>query len=119
MAKALDQLAVVIVANTTNPNVLQGRLLDRAPFFCTGTIFATGSAAGLQATVTSGMQTVCRAIDVNAQNRIPVDPDDLLISEFMADPGAQLGLAITNTTAGNLTVNIRIVLQEVEWQQAG
>jgi len=116
MGKAVDQLVVTIVANTTNPNVLQGRLLSRAPFLCRGTIFATGSAAGLQATITSGMNTICRAIDINEQDRIPVVPDDLLLSDIMAEAGAELGLAITNTTAGDLDFYCKIELEELEVQ---
>lgn len=113
MGKAFDQLTVTVLANDTNPNVLQGRLLDRAPFLARGTIFATGSAAGLQATITAGMTTVARAVDVNAQNRIPVDPDDKLVEEIYFAPGDGFGISVTNTTAGNLDVNIRIVLEEL------
>jgi hypothetical protein len=120
MGKAFDQLGpLVIVANTTNPNVLQGRLLDRAPFLAAGTVYATGSNAGLQMTLTSGMDTVCRAIDINAQNRVPVVPDDVLVTDFICQPGAQLGLAVTNTTAGNLNVFIKIELVELEAQYQG
>lgn len=116
MAKAFDQLVVTVVANTTNPNILQGRLLDRSPFLAQGDIFATGSAAGLQATITSGMDTVCRGIDINAEDRIPITPDDLLVSGFIAQAGAQIGIAVSNITAGDLDVFLRIELMEMEVQ---
>ena len=114
---AFGQLTVTIVAATTNPNVLQGRLLDRAPFLANGKIFATGSAAGLQATITNGMNIEARAVDVNAQNRIPVDPDDLLLGDIIFQPGASFGIAVTNTTVGDLDFNVRIVLDELVVQQ--
>jgi hypothetical protein len=114
VGKAVDQLLVVVVANTTNANVLTGRLLDRAPFLARAKIYAAGSAAGLQATITAGMTTVARAVDINAQNRIPVDPDDLLVDDILMAPGDGFGISVTNTTGGNLTLNIRIVLEELE-----
>jgi len=117
MPKTFDQLALVILANTTNPNILQGRLLDRSPFLAKGVVWMAGSAAGLQTTITAGLTTVCRAVDINAQNRIPVDPDDRIVSDFVAEPGAQLGVSVTNTTGGNLTVNFRIELEEQELVQ--
>lgn len=114
MPRAFDQLLVTIVANTTNPNVLQGRLLDRSPFLAKGIIWAAGSAAGLQMTVSAGLTTICRAVDINAEDRIPIEPDDRVVSDFVCEPGAQLGLAVTNTTAGDLDVYIRIELEEQE-----
>jgi len=117
MGKAVDQLTVTILANDTNPNILQGRLLDRAPFLARGVIFAAGSAAGLQATITAGMTTVARAVDINAENRLPIDPDDRLIDDILFAPGDGFGISVTNTTAGNLDINVRIILEELEVAQ--
>jgi hypothetical protein len=118
MSKVAVQLAVVVLANTTTENVLQGNRYERSPFLALGSIFAAGSAAGLQAEVNIGGRSVTPPTTVNAQNRLPVVPDDLLVNDWLAEPGELIQIRVQNTTAGNLTFNFKMELEEQEYQAA-
>jgi len=115
--KVGDQLATVIALGTTNGHIMAQRRFERAPFLCRGTLYANGSALGLTAELNVGGRSVSPATDVNAQNRLPVVPDDLLFAEWIAYPGEQIQITVANPTAGNLTFFWKIELEELEVQQ--
>lgn len=108
----VDQLTTTILANATNNNVNSGRTFERAPTLVQGRLYCAGSAAGLTCALTVGTQTVTPATAVNAQNRLPVVPDDML-TDFIAQPGELIQITVVNTTAGNLDFNHRIEMDEV------
>jgi len=110
----VDQLATLIVANTTNANVNAGRRFERAPALIRGKLFATGSAAGLTAELNVGGRSITPPTTVNAQNRLPVVPDDILVQDWYAAPGELIQVTVVNTTGGNLTFNHRLEMEEVE-----
>lgn len=104
-----------IAANTTNANVLTGQKYERPPGDALGSLYITGSAAGLEASLNVGGQAVTDTITVNTQNRLPVVPDDLMIDDWEAGEGSLIQLSVTNTTGGALTVNWRVELMEAEF----
>lgn len=114
MSIAFDQDTITIATGTTNPNVLAGRLLDKAPFVCAARLLAAGSAAGLYVTITAGLDTICRQVAVNAQNRVPVEPDDVLTDFIIRKPGDGIGISVNNPTLGNIDFNFRLILTELE-----
>ncbi len=106
-----------VAANTTVANVLSGERYERVPFDAIGSLFAAGSAAGLTLELNVGGISVSPPTKVNAQNRLPVVPDDELVNGWEAPEGKLIQLTCVNTSAGALTINWKVELEEVSFQQ--
>lgn len=113
MARSMD-VEVSIPANSQNENVLSAQLFRTAPVSGFMRILETGSAAGLRRTLLVGGQTIANRGFVNAQNRVPVDPDDQAIVDVEVWEGQEIFLPVENTTAGALTYRARIEIEEAE-----
>lgn len=114
----LTQDSISIGANATDQNVLntQGKRIRTAPEgnrVWKLTLFCTGSAAGLYASLYTGSENPIENSAINAQNRVPVVPDDVLATDIFVRSGEQIQLSVQNTTAGALTFNYRIELEDV------
>lgn len=121
MLRVDDQLS--IAANTTDNNVFDtnGNRIRTVPKeYRVGriTLFLTGSAAGLEASFFAGSQNPMENSRVNAQNRIPVVPDDMVLTDVFVEGGEQLQLQVANTTAGALTVFYRVEIEDYTTQAA-
>ncbi|MGH2609268.1 MAG: hypothetical protein ACRDHF_09290 [Tepidiformaceae bacterium] len=92
----------VVAANGLSPNVLSGELFEILPANAVVELYVSGSAAGLRALFSIGGVQMLEDAVVNAQNRTPVVPDDLLDTEGGIQ-GSRLSLRFRNTTAGALT----------------
>ena len=103
------QKSASLAANTTLDNVLTGSQFEFLPFNASLNFGLVGSAAGLQADVYSGQDTLCEAMDISTANRYPVFPDDYPLSD-VAGAGERLKVRLRNTTGGALTyfVTVRI-----------
>lgn len=112
--KQVMTVSVQIAAGVLNANVLQGQRFERMPYNGFVTLLESGSAAGLESELNIGGQSVSPPMPVNAQNRIPVTPDDLSLADAEAWQGQLIQLSVRNTTAGALTYNARVVLEEAE-----
>lgn len=97
-----------IPANTTTDNVAQGKRFERAPFNGRVTLYATGSAAGLEHELNIGGRSASGRDPVNTQNRQPLVPDDLIMSDIPVRQGELIQLSASNTTAGALVYRWRI-----------
>jgi hypothetical protein len=76
-------------------------------------LFATGSAVGLSHSLFVGNDNPIENSQVNAQNRFPVVPDDLVNTDVIeAGASEQLQLAVTNATGGALTYFFTLVLAD-------
>lgn len=109
MGKKFVDIEVSVAANDLEENVLSGTLFQQIgaiPQLLA--IFETGSAAGLERNFVVGSDTKVPFGPVNANNRVPIDPDDKVIDSVEAYPGDNLFLAVRNTTAGALTYRARI-----------
>lgn len=101
--------SISIAAGATNSNVLESlglrqRTIPNDMGTALITLFATGSATGLEHEFFVGSNNPIERSAVNAQNRIPVVPDDVVNTEpIVGFANDQLQLAVTNTTAGALT----------------
>ncbi len=94
--------SISVAANAVSANVLAGELFEFMQNQGRVQVFLAGSAAGLNGTMAIGGEIVANEISLNAQNRVPVVPDDISI-EFDAVPGERLFLTFRNTTGGALT----------------
>ena len=114
MPKVGDQRTLTIAAGTILENAMQGRRFERAPYLAKGWLYCTGSAAGILAELNIGGRSVSPPINVNAQNRLPVVPDDLLFGDWLIAPGELLQITVQNPTANPLDFNFKIELEEQE-----
>lgn len=102
------------IAAGARVNVLAGQRFERMPYDGFVSLLETGSAAGLESELNIGGQSISPPMPVNAQNRVPVTPDDLTLDGAEGYQGQLVELAVRNTTAGALTYNARVVLEEAE-----
>jgi len=106
---------VAVAAAATNNNVLSGQRYERCPFqAAVGTIMTTGSAAGMICELNVGGTSVTAPLEVNANNRMPIVPDDVLSTGWEVVENKLIQLTATNTTGGSLTLFWRIDLEEAE-----
>lgn len=113
MPKVTEQQAISIAANTTVDNVLDGTRFARSPYAAgIGSLFCAGSAAGLNCELNVGGRSVTPRTTVNAQNRLPVVPDDLLVEDWEVYQGELIQITVQNTTAGALTFNYKMQIEE-------
>lgn len=109
------QLLVTIPAGETNENVLQGNRFERSPFqIAKGSLFCTGSAAGLTCELNVGSRSITSASTVNDQDRLPVVPDDLFVDGWVVASGELIQIRVVNTTIGDLDFAFKMELEEQE-----
>jgi len=96
------QSSVSVAANSVNDNVISGSQFEFMPYAAKLDFGLTGSAAGLLVDIYSGQDIVCESFALNANNRIPIMPDDFTLKDIAA-PGDRLKIRVRNTTGGALT----------------
>lgn len=108
---------VSIAANTRNTDVLQSYRNSKIDASmrrgAAVSVYLTGSAAGLYAELFVGQRPALERSYVNANNRSPLVPDDLIIDRVPALPLENIRLGAENTTIGALTLFFRIVIEPV------
>jgi hypothetical protein len=107
-----------VPANSTIQNVLQNlgarvRTIPQGYSFARLTLFATGEAAGLQLSFFVGSRNPIETSVVNALNRIPIVPDDLIATDMFGTGNDQLQLQATNTTGGALFLFFRLEVEQM------
>lgn len=97
-----------VAANTVVNNVFSGNMHE---FIQSGaalvTLSATASAVGLRISIIIGNTTFIDRQEVNAQNRMPILPDDVL-SQGAGIRGDRIVVRYENTTAGAITAFSRV-----------
>lgn len=91
-----------VAANTTIPNALSGKSAEFVQEPSVVRLYATASAVGMNMTLIIGEEVVLDDQEVNAQNRMPLTPDDF-VCEGGAFPGDRITLRLRNTTGGAVT----------------
>lgn len=117
MAGVVMQSSVSVGAGATNENVVDQQRYERSPFDAYGDLYCAGSALGLTAELNVGGVSVTPPTQVNAQNRFPVVPDDVLTEDWEVPKGELIQVRVVNTTGGALTFFWRIELEEAEEEE--
>lgn len=112
--KVTMQDSTAIAANGSNLNVFNANAYSRAPFDGFVTLLATGSAVGLEMQVNIGGALVAERQALNTQNRVPLLPDDIMLSDVEVFEGQLIQVSVFNTTAGALTPRIRVEIEAGE-----
>ena len=101
------QGSVSVGANAVSANQLAGLQYEFLPANANVVLSCSGSAAGLNCSLLAGGVTLVDDSAINANNRFPTMPDDILTQERIP-AGARLFLRFRNTTAGALTAFWRV-----------
>lgn len=86
-----------VAANSVVSNVFSGKLFEFADRNYFLRLYATAAAVGLNLTFQVGTDVIVDDSEVNAQNRLPIPPDDL-VSNAAARRGDKIVINWRNTT---------------------
>lgn len=93
-------------------NVLSGKRFENVTRTGLLTLLHTGSAVGLEAELFVADRNALESSPIGANDRVPVNPDDLAVDDVEAFQGEKVQLNITNTTAGALTYRAKLTLDD-------
>ena len=105
----LIQSSVSVPASTAIDNVITGSQFEFLPYNSALRFALNGSATGLVADVYSGQDVLAEQMGVNALNRVPINPDDFLLTD-VAGAGERIKVRVRNTTAGALTLFYALIV---------
>jgi hypothetical protein len=108
----LIQQSVTLAANAVNDNLIQGSQFEFLPYNASLRFALNGSAAGLVADIYSGQDVLAEQMSINTLNRVPINPDDFLLSDVAAG-GERIKMRVRNTTAGPLTVFFALMIDAI------
>lgn len=106
------QSNVSVALSSVNDNVLSGSQFEFLPYdaFLEFGLAGDANAADLRVDVFSGQDVLCEQLVPNAQNRIPVYPDDFILQDVAA-AGERIKIRVRNTSAAaarTLNFSVRI-----------
>lgn len=96
-----------VAANATVANAVSGKLHEFLAGPAVIRLYGTASAVGLNMTLQVAGVTVLNDQEVNAQNRMPIVPDDFVV-ETVGPGGARIVLSYRNTTGAAITAQSRV-----------
>lgn len=96
-----------VAANTTVTNVLAGKIGEFLGATGVVALYGTASAVGLNVALLVGGQAVVDDQEVNAQNRMPIVPDDF-VAGATGLQGDRVVVRLRNTTGGAITAFTRV-----------
>ena len=99
-------------ANAVSANLCAGKTAEFIQEASVVRLYATSSAVGLNVSLVVGEEVAIDDQEVNAQNRMPIMPDDF-VAEAGAFPGDRITLRFRNTTGGALTAFSRVEVEPV------
>ena len=111
MAKKSIIISESIAAGDTS-NVLSGKRFENVSATGFLAVAQTGSAAGLESELYVGTRNAIEKSPVGGANRVPQFPEDLVVDEVDAFFGEKIQLNVTNSTAGALTYEAKLVLDD-------
>lgn len=105
----------VIGAGATIANILAGQRYDRVPYAgAIGQFFASASVAGVTCELNVGGVSITPPAEANAENRMPLVPDDLLIGDWEALEGKLIQITAVDTAGAGANLFWKIVLTEAQ-----
>lgn len=108
----LIQQSVSVPATSVVDNLLQGSQFEFLPYNAHLSFAINGAAVGLVADVYSGQDVLGEAISVNSLNRVPLNPDDFLLTDVAA-AGERIKVRVRNTTGAAVVVFFAVMIQPI------
>lgn len=96
-----------VALNATVANVLAGKIFEFAARPSVVRLYATAAAVGLNVSFVIGSRVIVDDQEINAQNRMPIVPDDML-AEAGARPGERIVVRLRNTTGAAIVAFSRL-----------
>lgn len=90
-----------VAAGAVSGNVVAGQQFEFLPYPAVVEFGLVASAIGLNASVSTGSDILQSDQEVNAQNRLPIYPDDYILRDIVK-PGERIVVNYRNTTVGAL-----------------
>lgn len=110
MAVMTDRQSVA--ANATVANALTGKLHEFLSSPSVVRLYNTASAVGLNVTFVIGSESIVQDQEVNAQNRLPIVPDDF-VAEGFGNTGERVLVSLRNTTGAAITGFTRVEVEPI------
>lgn len=104
---------VSIAASAIDVQQFSGIRYERAPSDSIMRILMTASATGLTKQIFVDMDSIAPPSSIPPLNRVPQDPFDQVINQVEVEKDSQIELSVSNSTGGAITVNWRLVLDEL------
>ena len=104
---------ISVAANSSEPDILNRKRIQDIPSYvqiAAVSLYATGSATGLEHQMFIGGRNPLERGTVSAQNRQPLIPDDF-VTETVAGGGEKITIDVFNTTAGALTYFLTLYVE--------
>lgn len=101
-----------VAANGTVANACSGKMAEFVTEPSVVRLYACASAVGLNMSLIVGQEVGIEDQEVNAQNRLPLIPDDF-VAEVGAYPGDRIVLKYRNTSGGAITAFSRIEVEPI------
>lgn len=108
----LIQQSISVPASSVIDNVLAGSQFEFLPYNAMLLFALNGSANGLVADVYSGTDVLAEQMGINTLNRVPINPDDFLLTD-VAGGGERIKIRVRNTTVGALTVFFAMIITPI------
>jgi hypothetical protein len=110
----LIQSSVSIAGLTVNDNVLAGSQWEFLPFNARLDFGVNGDANGadLKVDIYSGTDVLCEQLTPNAQNRVPIWPDDFNLNDVAAG-GERIKIRVRNTNAASRTLFYAVRITQI------
>jgi len=96
-----------VAANATVDNAVQGKLAEFLPENSLVSLYSTADAVGMNMSLIVGGEVVLDDQEVDAQNRMPITPDDFLV-QGAGFAGDRLILRYRNTTGAAIVAFSRV-----------
>lgn len=106
------QSNISVPANGSIDNVLAGSQFEFLPYDAALRFGLSGAAAGLVVDVYSGQDVLAEAMLCAPTNRIPVNPDDFVLTD-VAGAGERIKIRVRNTTAGAVVLNYGVIIDPI------
>lgn len=101
-----------VAANSTVQNVLAGKIFEFVGRPSMIQLYATAAATGLNVSFIIGGRVIVDDQEINAQNRMPIVPDDFLAAGA-GIPGERVVVRLRNTTGAAIITFTRLDLTPV------
>lgn len=102
-----------VAANATVANVLSGKVHEFVSQPSAVRVYNSAAAVGLFCSILIGNESVMQDQEVNAQNRMPIVPDDFT-AESGALPGDRIVISLRNSTGAAIVGFTRVEVEPIE-----
>lgn len=101
--------SVAVAAGAVNDNLLQGSQYEFLPYDASLEfgLVADAAGAGMRLDVYSGQDVLMENGSVSVANRVPVYPDDFILTD-VAQAGERIKIRARNTGGGSSTINYQV-----------